>query len=257
MAEMRAKLQAGDAVIGTTLSLPEPLVCQALGQAGFEFLLIDMEHNPISDYQLQTMLVSAQPTSSAILVRVEWKDPVRVKRVLDIGAEGVIFPWVNSREDCEAAIASVHYPPKGIRGCGPRRATRLHGGLPSYLRWAEEQVMALVQIERIEAVEKLDEILSTPGLDGIMVGPADLAISMGHLHDLANPEVDEVIQRILDGCRRHGVPFGMFTGTTQKARQWVSRGCQIATIGGDLPFIDSGIAQTHREIREILEARSS
>jgi 2-keto-3-deoxy-L-rhamnonate aldolase RhmA len=252
---LKQKLRAGQAVIGTTLSLPEPFVCEVMGAANFEFLLIDMEHNPITINQLQSIMIAARPTSSTFLVRARWNDPVMVKQILDIGAEGVIFPWVNNREQCEEAVAAAHYPPAGIRGFGPRRAARLHGAPGGYACWAEENVLALVQIERAEAVEALDEILTTPGLDGIMVGPADLAISMGYLHDLENPAVEAAIQRILDSCRKHGVPFGMFTGTTAKARKWISRGGQIATIGGEVAFIDAGIAQTKREIAEILVER--
>ncbi len=249
---MREKLQAGEAVIGTVVSLPEPFVAEVMGAAGFDFLLIDMEHNPISDYQLQTILIGAGRTESALLVRAEWNDPVRVKRILDIGAEGVIFPWVNSRAECEAAVSATRYPPAGLRGCGPRRAARLHGGLTDYIRWAQENVLTLVQIERVETIDLLDDILTTPGLDGVMVGPADLAISMGHLYDMDNAEVDGAIERILAACQKHGVPFGMFTGSAARARKWVEKGCQIATIGGDVPFIDAGIASTRAEITAIL-----
>ncbi|MBM3457746.1 MAG: 4-hydroxy-2-oxo-heptane-1,7-dioate aldolase [Armatimonadetes bacterium] len=252
VAALREKLRAGKAVIGTVMSLPEPFVAEALGAANFDFLLVDMEHNPISDYQLQTMLIAARPTESALIVRAEWNDPVRVKRILDVGAEGVVFPWVNNRAECEAAVASTRYPPAGLRGCGPRRAARFHGGTDSYIRWAQENILTLIQIERVDAIDRLDEILSTPGLDGVMLGPADLAISMGYLHNMDNPQVDDAIQKVLEGCRRNGVAFGMFTGSAARARKWVERGCQIATIGGDVPFLDAGIAATKQEIASIL-----
>lgn len=249
---MRAKLRAGDAVIGSVLSLPDPLVAEVMGQANFDFLLIDMEHCPLSVDQLQLLLIGARPTESTIVVRAPWNDPVAVKQILDVGAEGIIIPWVNSRAECEAAVASAKYPPQGTRGFGPRRAARHAGGLRNYAARANDEILVLAQIERIEAVEALDEILTTPGLDGIMVGPADLAISMGHLHDLEHPAVEATIQRILDGCLAHGVPFGMFTGTYEKAQKWIGRGGKIATIGGDLFFIDAGIANTRRQVAEIL-----
>ena len=249
---MKAALQAGKAVIGSTLSLPDPFVAEIMGQAGFDFLLIDTEHVPLSVHQLQTVLIGAYPSESTMIVRAPWNDPVAVKQVLDVGVEGVVFPWINSRAECEAAVAATRFPPHGIRGFGPRRASRLHPGELDYTRAADDNLLVLAQIERIEAVERLDEILTTPGLDGIMVGPADLAISMGHLHDMDNPEVEPVIRRILDRCRTHGVPFGMFTGTIEKARKWIGAGGQIATVGGDIAFIDQGIARTKREIAEVL-----
>lgn len=248
----KRKLREGRAVIGSVLSLPDPFVAEIMGQAEFDFLLIDMEHCPLSVDQLQTMLVGARPTPSTILVRAPWNDPVAVKQILDVGAEGIILPWINSREECEAAVAAAKYPPEGIRGFGPRRAQRLAGGIMAYAAGANDQVMVLAQIERVEAVERLDEILTTPGLDGIMVGPADLALSMGHRSDLDHPEVEAAIQRTLDACLRHQVPFGMFTGTFEKARKWIGRGGRIATIGGDLAFIDAGIALTKRQAAELL-----
>jgi 2-keto-3-deoxy-L-rhamnonate aldolase RhmA len=252
---MKAKLQAGEPVLGSTLSLAEPFVAEIMGAAGFDFLLIDTEHVPLSIHQLQNLLIGAHPTESTIIVRAQWNDPVVVKQILDVGAEGIIFPWINSRAECEAAVAATKYPPRGIRGFGPRRAHRLAGGMKEYARAADDQILVLAQIERIEAVERLDEILTTPGLDGVMVGPADLAISMGYLNDLENPAVEPVIRQILEGCRAHGVPFGMFTGTAEKARRWIHAGGQIATVGGDVTFIDQGIARTKQEIAEILTAR--
>ena len=250
---MKQKLEAGEAVIGSVLSLPEPFVAEVMGAAGFDFLLVDLEHAPLSIYQLQTLLIAARPTESTLLVRAPWNDPVAVKQILDVGAEGVVLPWINNRDECEAAVAAARYPPEGIRGFGPRRALRIHGGVDEYAHRANEGVLVLAQIERVEAVERLGEILTTPGLDGIMVGPADLALSMGYLHDRENPAVETQIRRILDGCREHGMPFGIFSGTAEKARKWVGLGARIATVGGDVPFIDAGIAQAKREIASILQ----
>jgi 2-keto-3-deoxy-L-rhamnonate aldolase RhmA len=252
---MKERLRAGHTVVGSTLSLPDPFVAEVMGAAGFDFLIIDMEHCPLSIHQLQTLLIGARAGGSPLIVRAPWNDPVWVKQILDVGADGVILPWVNSRAECEAAIAAARYPPEGIRGFGPRRGARLAGGPKEYARTANDRILALAQIERAEAVDRLDEILTTPGLDGIMVGPADLAISMGYLNDLDNPAVEAAIRRILEACQRHGVPFGMFTGSAEKARKWVGLGGRIATVGGDLPFIDAGIVQAKREIAAMLADR--
>jgi 2-keto-3-deoxy-L-rhamnonate aldolase RhmA len=249
---MREKLRAGQAVVGSALSLPDPFVAEVMGAAGFDFLIVDMEHCPLSVAQLQSVLIAARPTESALIVRAPWNDPVIVKQILDVGAEGIIFPWINSRAECEAAVAATRYPPEGLRGFGPRRAARLAGGLAEYARAANDSILVLAQIERIEAVERLDEILTTPGLGGVMVGPADLAISLGHLHELEHPEVERTIGRILDACLRHNVPFGIFSGTAEKAERWIRRGGRIATVGGDVPFIDQGIAQAKRDIARML-----
>jgi len=249
---MKEKLRGGQAVIGSAVTLAEAFVSEMMGAAGFDFLLIDMEHVPLTVRDVQSILIAAGRTESTLVVRAPWNDPVAVKQILDVGAEGVIFPWINTRAECEAAVAAAKYPPAGIRGYGPRRAAR-RDGAEAYRRSANDQVLVLAQIERIEAVGRLDEILPTPGLDGIMIGPADLALSMGHLNDMENPEVETAIRRTLEACLRHDVPFGIFSGTAEKARKWIGLGGQIATVGGDTSFIDAGIAQAKREIARILE----
>jgi 2-keto-3-deoxy-L-rhamnonate aldolase RhmA len=249
---VKRKLRDGKAVIGSVLSTPEPFIAEIMGAANFDFLLVDTEHSPLSIYDLQTLLIAARPTESTLIVRAPWNDPVAVKQILDVGADGVIFPWINSRAECEAAVSAAKYPPEGLRGAGPRRAGRLAGGVATYFQRANAEVLVLAQIEQAVAVERLDEILTTPGLDGIMVGPADLAASMGHLHELEHPEVEATIQRILDGCLRHNVPFGMFTATAAKAGLWIGRGGKIATLGGDTWFIDAGIAAAKADIASIL-----
>lgn len=250
--QVKRQLREGKAVIGSVLSTPEPFIAEIMGAANFDFLLIDTEHSPLSIYDLQNVLIALRSTQSTVIVRAPWNDPVAVKQILDVGADGVIFPWINSRAECEAAVSAAKYPPDGLRGAGPRRAGRLAGGMANYFRRANDEVLVLAQIEQAVAVERLDEILTTPGLDGIMVGPADLAASMGHLQELEHPEVEAMIQRILDGCKRNHVPFGMFTATTVKARTWIERGGQIATLGGDTWFIDAGIAAAKSDITSIL-----
>ena len=245
---MKQKLAAGEAVIGTALSLTDPFTAEVMGNIGFDFLIVDTEHSPMSDGELQNVLIGLHPTESTIVVRVQWNDPVRVKRVLDVGAEGIIFPWINNGEECRRAVASTKYPPDGIRGIGPRRASRLYPEGGDYIPNANDNILVLVQIERIGAVDILDEILPTPGLDGVMIGPADLGASMGYTKDLGNPAVDDAIARVLAKCKEHGVPFGMFTGTLEKARQWTSQGGQIATVGGDVGFMESAARQAKSDI---------
>jgi len=242
MRENRVKqlLKAGKPAIGSIVSLPDMFVAEVMAGIGFDFLLIDTEHAPVTINELQTLLIALRGTESTIIVRAAWNDLVMVKQILDVGAEGVIIPWVNTPEEARRAVAAARYPPVGVRGVGPRRAGRLSSSPAEYIRKANDEILLIGQIETATAVENLDGILSTPGLDAIMVGPADLAASMGHLHDLNNPAVDAMIGRILQKCQEHKVPFGMFTGTLERARQWVSQGGLIATVGGDLAFVVNG-----------------
>jgi 2-keto-3-deoxy-L-rhamnonate aldolase RhmA len=173
---------------------------------------------------------------------------VMIKQILDVGAEGVIVPWVNTPEEAKRAVSAARYPPTGIRGYGPRRASRLSASPAEYVRRANDEILVIGQIETRTAMENLDGILSTPGLDAIMIGPADLAASLGHVQDLMNPAVDEAIGRVLAKCKEHRVPFGMFTGTLERTRQWVSQGGLIATVGGDVPFLLAAAAQAKQDI---------
>jgi 2-keto-3-deoxy-L-rhamnonate aldolase RhmA len=252
---VKQKLAAGQPVIGSVISLPDPFVAELLAGAGVDFLLVETEHSPLTISELQTVLIGLHPTESTVIVRAAWNDMVMIKQILDVGAEGLIIPWVNTAEEARRAVAAAKYPPAGIRGCGPRRAARLSANREDYFARANEQTLVLGQIETIQAVDHLDEILATEGLDGIMVGPADLACSMGYLQDLANPAVDEMIAHILGKCQEHGVPFGMFTGTLERARKWIDRGGQIATVGGDVPYLLEGIARTRQALDEWLGPR--
>src|SRR4029077_9881603 len=135
------------------------------------------------------------------------------------------------------------FPPLARRGLGPRRAARLEGGRPAYIARADDEVAAFVMIESAEAVAGLDDLLRTPGLDGVMVGPADLAVSMGHRDDFSHPDIRATIAEVRAACGRHSVPFGIFAATEQAARLWAAEGAGFMTIGAAPQFLDQGIAQ--------------
>src|ERR1700761_2227018 len=180
---------SGGLALGVSVTVPDPFVTEVVGGAGFDFVLIDAEHSPIAIDQLQMMLIALRSSQSTVLVRPAANDPTLVKQILDLGAEGLVVPEVDDAASCAVAVAAARYPPAGRRGFGPRRAARLEGGRPAYLARADEEVAVLVMVESADAVAGIDALLQTPGLDGIMVGPADLAVSMGHLDDLNHPDV--------------------------------------------------------------------
>ena len=254
MRENRIKqlIKEGKPVVGSALSCPDPFIAEIMGTIGFDFIVIDMEHSPLSMPELQTMMIALRPTESTIIVRVEWNDMVKVKQILDIGAEGIIFPWINNAEEAQQAVATTKYPPVGTRGFGPRRAGIIHGGVPEYAKQANDNILVLGQIEQVEAVDRLDEILPIPGFDGVMVGPADLTLSMGQLPGTVPEETDAMIGRVLDKCKEHGVAFGMFTGTFDVAEKWIERGGQIATVGADALFVLNGAIEAKENIDGLL-----
>jgi len=246
---------SGGLALGVSLTVADPLVAEVVGGAGFDFVLIDAEHSPIAIDQLQMMLIALRSSQSTALVRPAANDSTLIKQILDLGAEGLVVPEVDDGVSCATAVAAARYPPLGRRGFGPRRAARLEGGRPAYLARADEEVAVLVMVESAAAVADIDAILKTPGLDGIMVGPADLAVTMGHLNDLNHPDVRAAIFSVRDACQRHAVPFGIFAATEQAAREWAAAGANFMTIGSDMQFVDQGIAKTRALAQSLQDSR--
>jgi 2-keto-3-deoxy-L-rhamnonate aldolase RhmA len=239
----KQRMAQGLPALGVSLTIPDSFVAEMVGAAAFDFVLIDTEHAPIGVGDLQNMLIALRGSASTSFVRPVANDAALIKQILDLGAEGVIVPEVRSAADCAAAVAATRYPPAGVRGFGPRRAARLDGGRPAYLSRADDEIAAFVMIEHPDAVDDIDAILATPGLDGIMVGPADLGASMGHLTDPGHADVQAAIDRVLAACQRRSFPFGIFAAAESAAKSWIGRGALFATIGSDVQFLDQGLTR--------------
>jgi 2-keto-3-deoxy-L-rhamnonate aldolase RhmA len=248
------RLRDGVASVASFITIPDPFTAEVMGAAGVDVLVIDTEHSPMSAAQLQTILTALHTTEAAVIVRVADNDPALIGQALDLGAEGVLVPGVRSRAHCELAVRSCFYAPKGARGFGPRRASRLYGGRADYVARANDEIAVIAMIEHAEALDDLDGIITTDNLSAVFVGAADLAVSMGYLHDLANPAVGQAITRIAEACLGRRVPFGVFTATEEAAATWVARGAQIVTMGSDLQYVDAGVART-RAARATLLSR--
>jgi 2-keto-3-deoxy-L-rhamnonate aldolase RhmA len=238
------RLSDDKAAVASFVTIPDSFVAEVMGKSGVDAVIIDTEHSAMSASQLQTVLTALYPSDAAVIVRVPENDDVWIKQALDLGAEGVLVPGISSARDCARAVASAFYPPKGRRGFGPRRASRLHGERADYLRRANDQIAVIAMIESVCAQSDLEAIVTVAGLSAIFVGAADLAVSMGYLHDLGNDAVQQEISRITEVCTRHRVPFGVFTATEKTAAEWIDRGAQIVTLGSDLQYLDAGIART-------------
>jgi 2-keto-3-deoxy-L-rhamnonate aldolase RhmA len=231
------------------LTTSDPFLNEVCGAAPFDFYVVDTEHSPTSMVELQTQLIALQCYPSTVLVRASRNETTLIAQVLDLGAEGVVIPHVDSAEQCHEAVAACNYPPAGVRGFGPRRAARVHGGRASYLSAAPDELAVFVQIESVEAVANIDGILSVPRLSGVMVGPADLAASMGHLDSPSHPEVVAAKDKVFEGCAKHDVPFGIFsTGSVAEAAMWLSRGAAMVTIGNELVFMEFGLREATTSI---------
>jgi len=228
---LKEKLQQGEAVIGTFVEIGHPDVTEWLSRLGFDWLLLDSEHAPADFETLQRMMQAMNGTSCIPIVRPQWNVLVVIKRVLDLGAYGVLIPWVNSKEDAENAVRFCRYPPEGIRGFGPRRAGMFD---PDYYKTANEELLVAVQIETEEALKNLDEILSVPGIDACYIGPWDLSVSLGFgippLWD--EPKYLAAFDRVLEAAKRHEKPAGMFA-TIDNIEWALGKGFKFNTVDCD------------------------
>jgi len=239
----------GRTAVGTWLTLPDPSIGEALADAGFDFLVADGEHGPIDTSELYALLPATRAASIPLLYRVGANEPVRIMHALDAGASGVIIPQVRTVADAERAIAWCRYPPIGLRGIAPRRASGYGRRTAAYLEAANGLVTCAVQIETREALDVLDQILAVQGLDTILVGPNDLASSLGHTGDINHAEVEAAINHIGERAQAAGVPAGVWTGSPTQARLRLSQGWSWVTVGSDYGFLVAAADSTVRDIR--------
>ena len=226
--------------VGTWVLSANPLVAEAVGHAGFEWGVLDMEHAPADMMEVVHLLQAVTPTRMVPVVRVPWNDPVTVKRVLDAGATSVMFPFIENAEQAQRAVAATRYPPLGVRGVvGMSRASRFGTNL-QYLTQAGEGLCTIVQIETPGAAEQVEAIAAVDGVDAIFVGPADLSAAMGHIAHPAHPQVLDLMSRIVQRCKRAGVPVGTVGGTPDAVAQYRAIGFDFVAVGSDLGLMMRG-----------------
>lgn len=236
---VKAKLKAGKVSVGTWIGIGHPDITERLADLGFDWLTFDIEHSPLSLETVQTMMQSMSFTDRCVpLVRLRWNDIVLIKRVLDIGAYGVIVPMVNTREEAEKAVRACKYPPEGIRGVGPRRAMLRD---PDYLKTANKEILIAVMIETAGALRNLDEIFSVSGVDACFIGPWDLSMNLGvgPPPPWDDPGFRDVLQDIVDACKRNDIAPGMHCtyGTINDA---IDMGFRFCAIDSDAAFMVKG-----------------
>jgi 2-dehydro-3-deoxyglucarate aldolase/4-hydroxy-2-oxoheptanedioate aldolase len=240
---VKRALREGRPTSGAWVQLCSVISAEIMGSAGFDWLLIDMEHGH-GDYQtLLGQLQAMQGTRTVPLVRVQGNDPAIIKRVLDLGAFGVVIPLVGSRRECEAAVRACKYPPEGTRGvAGSHRAGGYGRFATDYWKRANAETLVVVQIETREAVAEIDGMLAVPGVDVAFIGPADLSAAFDHLGDPKHPEVAEAIARVERAARQAGVALGTISRTWDEARELYERGYQMVTLCSDGNLVAQGAA---------------
>ena len=233
-------LRAGKAQIGLWSSLSSNYSVEVIAGAGFDWLLLDTEHSPNDLESLLTQLQAAAPYATHPVVRVPWNDMVAIKRVLDIGAQSLLVPYVSTPQEAAAAVSYIRYPPAGVRGvAGTTRASRF-GRVKDYARRAHEEICLLVQLETQRALDNLEAICAVDGIDGVFIGPADLHASLGHTGEIANPEVKPLIDEAIRRIRKCGRAPGILTPNEADARHWLGCGALFVAVGADVGILARG-----------------
>jgi 2-keto-3-deoxy-L-rhamnonate aldolase RhmA len=231
------RLRGGDLLIGTFVSLGSPLVVNTLAVAGFDFLLLDLEHGAGDEGVLQGQMFAAEAEGAAAIVRTETFERIRIGRVLDLGAAGVMLPRVDSAAQAARAAAHLRYPPDGDRGVAGSNRARRFGLRTDPFADANGEVAAIVQIESEAAVAEVDAIAAVPGVDALFIGPSDLSHSLGVPGDLDAPVFREAVARVLAACRAHGVAAGILAPTPERCRQFIDEGFTLMGLGGDATLL--------------------
>jgi 2-keto-3-deoxy-L-rhamnonate aldolase RhmA len=231
---VKGMLQEGKKTAGGWLQICSPMAAEIMSRAGFDWLMIDMEHGPGDILALISQLQAMQGYGVIPLVRAPWNDFVVIKRILDAGAYGVMVPYVNTKADAEAAVRACRYPPEGIRGVA--RSPRAQGfgqNSKEYFARANDEILVIVQIETAQAISNLDSILDVPGVDVIFIGPVDLASSLGHLGDVNHPEVRSAIATIENKVLKAKKALGTVSPNWEKAKELYGRGYQMVMLMSD------------------------
>jgi len=233
-------LKAGKVQIGLWSSLSSSYSVEVIAGAGYDWILLDCEHSPNDLENLLTQLQAAAPYSSHPVVRVPWNDMVTIKRVLDVGAQSLLIPYVSTAEEARAAVSYTRYPPAGVRGvAGTTRATRF-GRIKDYAKRAHEEICVLVQVETQGALDNIEAICAVDGVDGVFIGPADLHASLGHTGEIANPAVKPLIDEAIRRIRKKNKAPGILTPNEADAKHWLGCGALFVAVGADVGILARG-----------------
>jgi len=236
---VKANLKAGKPQIGTWMTLPGVHYCHWLAAAGFDWIMVDTEHSPMGNQAMAEAVATLVRSPAVPFVRVPRGTLEDIKRALDCGSWGVLCPMVNSRAETEQIVSWSKYPPQGVRSAGAYGPDFFGVDMATYVAQANEQLMVMVQIESVEGIRHADEIVSTPGLDCVFIGPGDLSISLGIgvRSDNTHPKYLEATQKVLDACAKHGVAAGVMVSDAAAANRALERGFRFISISADAGLI--------------------
>ncbi len=254
---LRSRLEAGHSCVGAQASLIDPTVMEIFGAAGFDWIAIDTEHGAHSPVSVRAMLQAAAHTGAVAIVRVLRLDGRDIGRMLDLGAGGILCPFIDTEENARALVAATRYPPEGTRSYGPRRAAGFGLEQTDYAALVREALICLAMIESTEAVANIAQIIAVDGITGVVIGPLDLSIDLGVPGEFSAAPYVAAIAKVREACRERGTPMGIGCASLEQAKEVVQPGDQLLLVGGDDLAIASEARRTVAALGGPLEAQSA
>ena len=244
--------------IGTTVTLADIGVTEGLGLAGLDFVWIDMEHSTLGKIEVCGHIIAAKASQIASFVRVPWNDPVQMKPILDMGPDGLIVPQIRSLQEAKNAIAACFYPPKGVRGFGPLRASgygtyNITESLPEDYK----PTLLFLQVEHVDCVDCIDDILALEGLDGLIFGSMDLSASIGKLGKMDDPELNQIMDDLASKIIKSGKILGVSMAyRPEKVTAWIKRGATFLSLGQDIEILLNSVGQMVGSVESLWQEAS-
>lgn len=243
--DLRQRIQRGETTFGCFLTLASPLTAEIAGAAGYDWVLIDLEHGSGTESEALYQIQALSATRAASLVRVESGVRQRAGAVLDMGAVGVMFPRIEDAAEAEQAVAGLRYPPDGIRGIAAGTRAAGHGvDLDGYRRWALDGIVGMVQVETLPMLDCLDEVAAIEGVDVLFVGPKDLSAALGVFGQFDHADYLAALEAVAAASRRHGKCAGIMLNSPAELQAHQEMGYRFFACGSDSGFISTGMRQT-------------
>jgi 4-hydroxy-2-oxoheptanedioate aldolase len=251
MKNLKKRIQQGETVNGCWLNLGSSLTAEIVGLAGFDWVLIDLEHGAGSEKDILFQLQALESTPTATIVRVESADHARISRALDMGADGVMCPKIKTVEDAKAVIKGMYYPPFGNRGVAKMvRATGFGINFDQYYAESKENILGVIQIETVESLNHLDEIAALDGVDVLFIGPADLSMELGIFGQFNNPIFLEAVTNIVAAADKAGKATGILFFNPDDYKKYHDMGIRFIACGADATFVADGARAMAKKLRD-------
>lgn len=253
MKNLKKRLQQGETLNGCWLNLGSPLTAEMVGMAGFDWVLIDLEHGAGSEKDALYQLQALEHTPAGVIVRVESAEPQRIHRILDMGAEGIMCPRISSPAEAQKVVSGLHYPPHGSRGVAKMvRASGFAQHFNQYYETARDTILGVVQIETVEILDHLDEVAAMDGVDVLFIGPADLSMALGIFGQFDHPRFREALRETVNAAQKAGKATGILFFNPDDYPVYHDLGIRLIACGADATFVAEGARSMARKLNAMI-----